>query len=102
MARLAGAAGAIRQKLGTPIPLTDESRLERFLAPAQAAIASEAWHAEPAAGYLGEQLRGGIPGRASASRAGLARPEGRSRGRAGLPPGHAVTKPARWASELPG
>jgi hypothetical protein len=46
------------------------------------------------------------PAAASACRAGLARPEGRprawqARGLAGPLPGHAVTKPARWASEFP-
>jgi predicted ATPase/class 3 adenylate cyclase len=49
-ARLAGAAEAIRQKAGTPIPLTDATLLERFLAPARATVASEEWDAELAAG----------------------------------------------------
>ncbi len=49
-ALLAGAAEAIRQKLGTPIPLTDAALLERFLAPARAAIPPQEWNAELAAG----------------------------------------------------
>jgi len=49
-ALLVGAAEAIRQKAGTPIPLTDATLLERFLAPARATLASEKWDAELAAG----------------------------------------------------
>ena len=49
-ARLAGAAEAIRQKVGTPIPPTDAALLERFLAPARATIPSQEWHAELAVG----------------------------------------------------
>ena len=49
-ARLTGAAEAIRQKVGTPIPPTDADLLERFLAPARATIPSQAWHAELAVG----------------------------------------------------
>ena len=41
-ARLAGAAEAIRQKTGTPIPQPEAALLERFLAPARAAIARQA------------------------------------------------------------
>jgi predicted ATPase/class 3 adenylate cyclase len=49
-ARLAGAAEAIRQQAGTPIQRQDAALLERFLAPARATIARDAWDAELAAG----------------------------------------------------
>ena len=49
-ARLAGAAEAIREQAGTPIPAPDAALLERFLAPARATIARDAWDAELAAG----------------------------------------------------
>jgi predicted ATPase/class 3 adenylate cyclase len=49
-ALLAGAAEAIRQKAGAPIPKTDATLLERFLAPARATISTEEWDAELAAG----------------------------------------------------
>jgi hypothetical protein len=49
-ARLAGAAEAIRHKSGTPIPQPEAALLERFLAPARAATAHQAWDAELAAG----------------------------------------------------
>ena len=49
-ARLAGAAETIRQNAGTPAQRPDAALLERFLAPARAAIAPEEWHAELAAG----------------------------------------------------
>jgi predicted ATPase/class 3 adenylate cyclase len=49
-ARLAGAAEAIRHKAGTPIPQPEAALLERFLAPARATIARQAWDAELAAG----------------------------------------------------
>ena len=49
-ARLAGAAEAIRQQAGTPIPRSDAALLERFLAPARATIARDAWNAEVAIG----------------------------------------------------
>ena len=49
-ARLAGAAEAIRQEAGMPISQPDAAILERFLAPARAAIARQAWDAELAAG----------------------------------------------------
>jgi hypothetical protein len=49
-ARLAGAAEALRQEAGTPIPQPEAALLERFLAPARAAIARQAWDAELAAG----------------------------------------------------
>jgi predicted ATPase/class 3 adenylate cyclase len=49
-ARLAGAAEAIRQKAGAPIPLPDAALLKRFLAPVRASIAPREWDAELAAG----------------------------------------------------
>jgi hypothetical protein len=49
-ARLAGAAEAIRDQAGTPIPQPDAALLERFLAPARATIDREAWDAALAAG----------------------------------------------------
>ncbi len=49
-ARLAGAAEAIRQTAGMPIPPTEAATLEHFLAPARAAVTPQAWHAELAAG----------------------------------------------------
>jgi len=49
-ARLAGAAEAIRQQAGTPIPQPDAAVLERFLAPARATIERGAWDAALAAG----------------------------------------------------
>jgi tetratricopeptide (TPR) repeat protein len=49
-ARLAGAAEAIRQQAGTPIQRQDLALLERFLAPARATIARDAWDAELASG----------------------------------------------------
>ena len=49
-ARLAGAAEAIRQQAGTPVPLPDAALLERFLAPVRATIAPQEWDAELAAG----------------------------------------------------
>ena len=50
-ARITGAAEAIRQKTGIPIKQRDAVQLERFLAPARAAIATEQWNAELAAGH---------------------------------------------------
>jgi predicted ATPase/class 3 adenylate cyclase/Tfp pilus assembly protein PilF len=49
-ARLVGAAEAIRQKNSMQIAPTDVILLERFTAPARAAIARHAWDAEVAAG----------------------------------------------------
>jgi tetratricopeptide (TPR) repeat protein len=49
-ARLAGAAEAIRQRAGMPIPPPDAALLEHFLAPARATIAPEEWDSELAAG----------------------------------------------------
>ena len=49
-ARLSGAAEAIRQQAGTPIQRQDLALLERFLAPARATIARDAWDVELAAG----------------------------------------------------
>ena len=49
-ARLTGAAEALRHKAGTPVPQPDMAVLERFLAPARATIARQAWDAELAAG----------------------------------------------------
>ena len=49
-ARLAGAAETLRQKTGIPVPQPDAALFERFLAPARAAIARQAWDAELAVG----------------------------------------------------
>jgi len=49
-ARLAGAAEGVRQRAGLPLPERDAAMLERFLAPARAAITPEAWDGELAAG----------------------------------------------------
>jgi predicted ATPase/class 3 adenylate cyclase len=49
-ARLAGAAEAVRQLAGMPIPESDAAMLERFLAPARATIPRQTWDAELAAG----------------------------------------------------
>ena len=49
-ARLAGAAEAIRQTAGVPIPQPDAAILERFLAPARATVARATWDAELASG----------------------------------------------------
>ncbi len=49
-ARLAGAAEAVRRLAGMPIVEFDAVRLERFLAPARAAVARREWDAELAVG----------------------------------------------------
>jgi predicted ATPase/class 3 adenylate cyclase len=49
-ARLAGAAEGVRQRMGMPIPERDAAMVERFLAPARAAIARDIWEAELTAG----------------------------------------------------
>jgi tetratricopeptide (TPR) repeat protein len=49
-ARLTGAVEAVRQRTGIPTKQRDEVVLERFLAPARAALAPEQWDAELAAG----------------------------------------------------
>ena len=49
-ARLAGASEAIRHKAGTPVDQSSAARLERYLAPARAAIERGGWDAELAAG----------------------------------------------------
>ena len=49
-ARLAGAAEAIRQRAGMPIPQAEAAVLERFLAPARATVAPQAWETELAVG----------------------------------------------------
>ena len=49
-ARLAGAAEAVREAAGMPIPQDDADLLEQFLAPASASVASATWAAELAAG----------------------------------------------------
>ena len=49
-ARLTGAVEAVRQKTGIPVKQRDVAVLERFLAPARAALATEQWNAELAAG----------------------------------------------------
>jgi tetratricopeptide (TPR) repeat protein len=50
-ARLAGAAEGVRQRMGMPIPERDAAMVERFLAPARAAIARDMWEAELTAGH---------------------------------------------------
>jgi predicted ATPase len=49
-ARLADAAEAVRQQSGIPMQQNDAALLERFLAPARATVARDAWDAELAAG----------------------------------------------------
>ena len=49
-ARLAGAAEAIRDKTGIPITESDAAWLERYLAPARAAMEPDGWGIELAAG----------------------------------------------------
>jgi predicted ATPase/class 3 adenylate cyclase len=49
-ARLAGAAEAIRQKAGMPIPQAEAAVLERFLTPARATVSPQAWETELAVG----------------------------------------------------
>jgi tetratricopeptide (TPR) repeat protein len=49
-ARLAGAAEALRRQAGIPMPQPEAAMLERYLAPARAAFARDAWDAELAAG----------------------------------------------------
>ncbi|MGH3223841.1 MAG: ATP-binding protein [Streptosporangiaceae bacterium] len=49
-ARLAGAGEAVRQTTGMPITQSDAALLERYLAPARATIAPDAWEAELATG----------------------------------------------------
>jgi predicted ATPase/class 3 adenylate cyclase len=49
-ARLAGAAEALRQRAGIPLPQPDVALLERFFAPARAAMAPGMWDSELAAG----------------------------------------------------
>ncbi len=49
-ARLAGAAEAVREAVGMPIPQDDADLLEQFLAPARASVAPATWAAELAAG----------------------------------------------------
>ncbi len=49
-ARLVGAAEAVRQKAGMPRTRHDAALLQRFLAPARAAVAPEEWETELAAG----------------------------------------------------
>jgi predicted ATPase/class 3 adenylate cyclase len=56
-ARLTGAAEALRQKGGTPVPQPVMAVLERFLAPARAAVARQAWDAGLAAGRALSQLQ---------------------------------------------
>jgi hypothetical protein len=49
-ARLAGAAEALRCKAGIPMPQPEAAFLERYLAPARATFAGDAWDAELAVG----------------------------------------------------
>jgi tetratricopeptide (TPR) repeat protein len=49
-ARLAGAAEALRRKAGIPMPQPEAAFLERYLAPARATFARDAWDAELAVG----------------------------------------------------
>ena len=75
-ARLAGAAEAIRRKAGIPMPQHEAAVLERYLAPARAAFARDAWDAELAAGAALSQQEAVTlllsPGAATASRPGPA------------------------------
>ena len=48
--RMVGAAEALRQRAGIPLPQADAALLERFLVPARAAITPGVWDAELAAG----------------------------------------------------
>jgi len=50
-ARLSGAAEAVRQLKGMPIPEPDAALVERFLAPARATIARQVWDAELTIGH---------------------------------------------------
>ena len=60
-ARLTGAVEAVRQKTGIPTKQRDEVVLERFLAPARAALPAEQWDAELAAGRaLTQQQAAGL------------------------------------------
>jgi tetratricopeptide (TPR) repeat protein len=75
-ARLAGAAEAIRRKAGIPMPLHEAAVLERYLAPARATFARDAWDAEVAAGAALSQQEAVTlllsPSPATGSRPGLA------------------------------
>jgi tetratricopeptide (TPR) repeat protein len=75
-ARLAGAAEAIRRKAVIPMPQHEAAVLERYLAPARAAFARDAWGAELAAGAaLSQQEAVALllsPSAATASRPGPA------------------------------
>jgi len=44
-ARLAGAAEGLRERIGSPLNRADQERLHRYLAPARAALAPEAFDA---------------------------------------------------------
>ena len=63
--RLTGAAEAIRHKTGNPIKQPE--LLERFLAPARAAIAPEQWDAELTAGLRAYPAAGSHPPRVTIS-----------------------------------
>ncbi len=73
-ARLAGAAEGIRDRARMPIPESDAALLERFLAPARATIARDAWDAQLTAGHelTGEQAAAllAAPGLGSAKTGG--------------------------------
>ncbi len=60
-ARLAGAAEGVRRRTGVPAPAQDAAMLERFLAPARAAVAAQEWDGEFGAGRaLGQQQAGAL------------------------------------------
>ena len=68
-AGLAGAAAGLRQQLGIPRPAKEQALLDRFLAPAQAAIAPSEWAAELAAGRALTQQQAAALLRSAAQRA---------------------------------
>jgi len=49
-ARLVGTAGGVRQRAGMPIATSDGAVLERYVAPARAALGPDRWEAQVAAG----------------------------------------------------
>jgi hypothetical protein len=49
-ARIAGAAEGVWQRTGMPAPAPDAAMMERFLAPARAAVAPQKWDGEFSAG----------------------------------------------------
>jgi predicted ATPase/class 3 adenylate cyclase len=66
---LAGAAEALRQQAGMPIPQPDAALLDRFLAPARAATAPGVWDAELATGRALSQQQAAVLLRSAVARA---------------------------------